>query len=77
VAARFPKPAYDPYRDFVKYDPPAGVSLILYGLVQFVTLMAILALLPKQSTAWNDACFLFILVSLVCLGGCWKAGVSS
>ncbi len=73
VAARFPKPEYDPRRDFVKYDPPVGVTLSLYGFVQFVALMAanshFLALLPKQSTAWNVAYFLFILVSLVCLGG--------
>jgi alkylglycerol monooxygenase len=73
VAARFPKPAYDPHRDFVKYDPPATVSLNLYGFMQFVALMAanshFLALLPKQSAAWSVAYFLFILVSLVCLGG--------
>jgi sterol desaturase/sphingolipid hydroxylase (fatty acid hydroxylase superfamily) len=73
VAARFPKPAYDPRRDFVKYDPPVSVSLSLYGFVQFVALLAanshFLALLPKESTGWNVVYFLFILVSLVCLGG--------
>lgn len=73
VTSRFPKPAYDPHRDFVKYDPPCGVSLSVYGLVQFVALIGanshFLALLPKQSTEWNVAYFLFILSSLVTLGG--------
>jgi sterol desaturase/sphingolipid hydroxylase (fatty acid hydroxylase superfamily) len=73
VAARFPKADYDPRRDFVKYAPPVSLSLSLYGFVQFTALLAanshFLALLPKQSTAWNVAYFLFILASLVCLGG--------
>ena len=57
----------------MKYDPAASVSLSLYGLVQFVALMAanshFLALLPKQAMAWNAAYFLYIFVTLVCLGG--------
>jgi hypothetical protein len=73
VEARFPKPAYDPRRDFVKYHPPVSISLSVYGLVQFVALMAanshFLALLPKQSVLWNVAYFLYILVTLICLGG--------
>jgi hypothetical protein len=73
VAARFPKRAYDPHLDFVKFDPPRNVALSLYGLVQFVALIAansqFLALLPKQATPLNIAYFLFILGSLVCLGG--------
>ena len=73
VTARFPKPAYDPHRDFVKYDPPCPLSLSIYALVQFLALMAanshFLALLPRQGADWNVAYFLFILMSLVCLGG--------
>lgn len=67
------EPAYDPRRDFIKYDPLVSVSLSLYGFVQFIALMSanshFLALLPKQSAVWNVAYFLFILVTLVCLGG--------
>jgi hypothetical protein len=73
VAARFPKRPYDPRVDFVKFDPPRNVALSVYGLVQFVALIAansqFLALLPKQAAALNVAYFLFILGSLVCLGG--------
>jgi hypothetical protein len=73
VAARFPKHPYDPRVDFVKYDPPRNVALSAYGLVQFAVLIAansqFLALLPKQATAWNIAYFVFILGSLVSLGG--------
>ena len=73
VAARFPKPPYDPYRDFARFDPPRSLALSLYVLAQFVAIMVanshFLALLPKQSTGWNVAYFGFILVSLVTLGG--------
>jgi hypothetical protein len=73
VAARFPKRPYDPRVDFVKFDPPRNVALSIYGLVQFVGLIAansqFLALLPKQAASLNVAYFLFILGSLVCLGG--------
>ena len=73
VAARFPKPAYDPHRDFVKYDPPRNVALSLYAFIQFLVLMAVnshfLALLPKQSTMLNVIYFGFILGSLITLGG--------
>jgi sterol desaturase/sphingolipid hydroxylase (fatty acid hydroxylase superfamily) len=73
VAARFPKRPYDPRVDFVKFDPPRNVALSAYGLVQFVALIVansqFLALLPKQAPALNVAYFLFILGSLVCLGG--------
>ena len=73
VAARFPKPAYDPTRDFQLFDPPRSLALSLYVLAQFVAILVanshFLALLPKQSTAWNVAYFLFILASLVTLGG--------
>jgi hypothetical protein len=73
VVARFPKPPYDPYRDFARFDPPRSLALSLYVLAQFVAIMVanshFLALLPKQSTVWNLAYFGFILISLVTLGG--------
>jgi hypothetical protein len=73
VAARFPKRPYDPRVDFVKFDPPRNVALSAYGFVQFVALIAansqFLALLPRQAASLNVAYFLFILASLVCLGG--------
>ena len=73
VAARFPKPAYDPRTDFMKYDPPRSALLSAYGLVQFAALIAanshFLALLPKQAAVWNVAYFLFIMLTLVTLGG--------
>lgn len=73
VAARFPKPDYGPHRDFVKFDPPRNTALSFYGLAQFVAVMAanshFLALLPKQSLPLNVLYFLFILLTLACLGG--------
>jgi sterol desaturase/sphingolipid hydroxylase (fatty acid hydroxylase superfamily) len=73
VAARFPKKPYDPRRDFVKYDPARPLALSIYGLAQFVVLMAansqFLELLPKQPAMLNVAYFAWILFSLVCLGG--------
>ena len=73
VAARFPKPPYDPTRDFARFDPPRSLALSFYVLVQFVAILAanshFLALLPKQSSVWNVAYFAFILASLATLGG--------
>lgn len=73
VEAQFPKPAYDPHRDFVKYDPQRNVSLSLYACAQFLALMAanshFLALIPKQSTPLNILYFGLIVLSLVTLGG--------
>jgi sterol desaturase/sphingolipid hydroxylase (fatty acid hydroxylase superfamily) len=73
VVALFPKPPYDPYRDFARFDPPRSLALSLYVLAQFVAIMVanshFLALLPKQGTVWNLAYFGFILISLVTLGG--------
>jgi len=73
VAARFPKPPYDPNRDFARFDPPRSLALSLYVLAQFLAIMVanshFLALLPKQGTGWNVAYFGFILISLVTLGG--------
>ena len=73
VAARFPKPAYDPHRDFVRFDPPRSAALSLYAMAQFVLLLAahshFLAVLARQSRAANLLYFLFLLVSLVVLGG--------
>ncbi len=73
VAQRFPKPEYDVARDFVKFDPPLTLSMSLYVFVQFLALMAansqFLALLPKQRAELNVLYFVFILASLICLGG--------
>jgi len=73
VAARYPRPAYDPHRDFAKYDPPRSLALSIYCAVQFAALMAanshFLAVLPRQPKAVNAAYFLFLAASLVCLGG--------
>src|SRR5262249_28798927 len=69
----FPKPAYDPHRDFSKFDPPRSLALSLYGLVQFTALVAansqFLALLSTQATYLSVAYFVFIVASLECLGG--------
>lgn len=73
VAARFPKPPYDPRRDFAKYDPPRGLALSVYVFTQFLVLMIanshFLSLLPKQTLWPNLLYFLFILATLICLGG--------
>lgn len=73
VAARFPKPAYDPHRDFEKFNPPIPLGVSIYCFVQFLVLMAanshFLALLPKEGLALNLAYFAFILLTLVALGG--------
>ena len=73
VAARFPKPPYDPRRDFERYDPPRRLAWSLYVLVQFTALLVFhsefLGMLAKRSTPWNVAYFLFYVVSLVLLGG--------
>jgi hypothetical protein len=73
VRKRFPKAPYDPYRDFSRFDPPRNLALSLYVSAQFLALMAanshFLALLAQQGNWWNTAYFVFILVSLVCLGG--------
>jgi sterol desaturase/sphingolipid hydroxylase (fatty acid hydroxylase superfamily) len=73
LAANDTKHSWDPRVDFVKYDPPRNTALSLYGLVQFIALVAansqFLALLPKQGAVWNLLYFLLIMVSLVCLGG--------
>jgi len=73
VAARFPKPAYDPERQFQRFDPPRSLRLSLYVLFQFALLMEanrrFLILLPHQSTAANLLFFGFILATLVTLGG--------
>jgi alkylglycerol monooxygenase len=73
VAARFPKPAYDPRRNFNRYDPARNLALSIYVLAQFAALMVanshFLALLPKQTAVWNLAYFAFILTTLVTLGG--------
>jgi sterol desaturase/sphingolipid hydroxylase (fatty acid hydroxylase superfamily) len=73
VAARFPKPTYDPRRDFQPFDPARGAALSLYVLAQFVVLTLsnshFLAVMPKQPVGLNLLYFVFILASLVTLGG--------
>ena len=73
VAARFPKPHYNPRRDFEPFDPPRRTPLSLYALVQFIVLIIsnshFLAVLPTQSPVWNIVYFAFILASLVTVGG--------
>ena len=73
VAMRFPKPDYDPRRDFTRFDPPRSLALNIYALVQIAALIAaddhFLAVLPAQPAWLNALYFLFILAGLVTLGG--------
>jgi hypothetical protein len=73
VASRFPKPQYDPHRDFERFDPERSVGLSWYGVLQFLTLIVanshFLSVLQKQTMVLNSAYFCAILASLVCLGG--------
>ena len=73
VEARFPKKAYDPHRDFAKFDPARPLLLSVYVFAQFLVLMAansqFLALLPTQSMALNGLYFGCILATLLTLGG--------
>ncbi len=73
VARRLAKPAYDPRRDFARFDPPRSLALSLYTLVQFLALIAanshFLALLGKQPTALGILYFSLLVASLVILGG--------
>jgi alkylglycerol monooxygenase len=73
VAARFPKASYDPHRDFQPFDPARSTALSVYVLAQFVVLTLsnshFLAVLPKQAAWLNLLYFVFILASLVTLGG--------
>jgi hypothetical protein len=73
VAARYPKPAYDPLVDFEKYDPARNAVLSWYAFAQFAILIVLnshfLGLLQKQSMAWNLAYFMVILTGLLCVGG--------
>jgi len=73
VAERFPKKPYDPHRDFVRFDPGRSLGLSLYVLAQFALLIVAhshwLALLPKESRGANIMYFVFLLVSMVLLGG--------
>jgi alkylglycerol monooxygenase len=66
VAARYLKKDYDPRRDFNLFDPPRNLSLSLYALIQFAALM----IANSHFLANLDLTyFLFILFSLVVLGG--------
>jgi len=73
VAARFPKPPYDPLVDFRRFDQPRVIALSVYVLVQFAAVMIansrFLALLSRQSTTDSVVFFLALMASLVILGG--------
>jgi sterol desaturase/sphingolipid hydroxylase (fatty acid hydroxylase superfamily) len=73
VAIRFPKPEYDPRRDFARFDPPRSLPLTIYALAQIVLLIMaddhFLAVLPSQAAWLNTLYFLFILAGLATLGG--------
>jgi alkylglycerol monooxygenase len=73
VAARFPKPGYDPQRDFLRFDPPRSMAVSIYVMVQFALLLVahshFLALLAKESKTANALYFLFLVASMVLLGG--------
>jgi sterol desaturase/sphingolipid hydroxylase (fatty acid hydroxylase superfamily) len=73
VAARFPKPDYDPHRDFAKFDPSRNVALSVYVLAQFIALMIanshFLAVLPKHTLGSNLLYFGFITATVLTLGG--------
>jgi len=73
VAARFPKPPYDPEIDFRRFDPERPAALSIYIFLQFALLVAanshFLAVLERHSAAQNTGYFAFILCTLVSLGG--------
>jgi sterol desaturase/sphingolipid hydroxylase (fatty acid hydroxylase superfamily) len=73
VSSRFPKRPYDPHRDFQRFDPPRTTSTSVYVLLQFAAILVahshFLAVLPKQSPAANVLYFVFLVLSLACLGG--------
>ena len=73
VEARFPKKAYDPHRNFTRFDPARPLLLSLYVFVQFLALMAantqFLALLPTQSAGLTVFYFACIMATLLTLGG--------
>jgi alkylglycerol monooxygenase len=73
VAARFPKNAYDPLTDFVRFDPPRSAALSWYALLQLAALVVgdqqFLTRLPHQPLAVNVLCFVLIVAGLVTIGG--------
>jgi sterol desaturase/sphingolipid hydroxylase (fatty acid hydroxylase superfamily) len=73
VAERFPKAAYDPNLDFLRFDPERGLGLSVYCLVQFVALISanshFLNVLPKAGLATTLAYFLYITIALITIGG--------
>jgi alkylglycerol monooxygenase len=73
VAARFPKPPYDPRFDFDKFDLPRHLALSIYALIQFTAIIAansrFLQVLPNQSLVKNLEWFGAIFASLICVGG--------
>jgi alkylglycerol monooxygenase len=73
VTARFPKPEYDPHRDFERFDPARSTWLSVYVLVQFTALLLahshFLGVLSKQTLPANALYFLFLVASMAILGG--------
>jgi sterol desaturase/sphingolipid hydroxylase (fatty acid hydroxylase superfamily) len=73
VAERFPKPEYDPRRDFARFDPPHSLGTSIYALVQTAALVAaddhFLSVLQKEPAWLNVLYFAFIVWGLVTLGG--------
>lgn len=80
VEARFPKPGYDPYRDFVKFAPPLSLARSVFSLLLFIAIIAMnsvfLARLPHQSLTLNLMWFTAIVVSLVATGVILERGSS-
>jgi len=73
VAARWPKPHYDPRHDFELYDPSRSASLSWYCLAQIAALVVadqrFLTAIEHQGVALNVLRFGPILAGLVSIGG--------
>ena len=73
AAALWPKPEYDPRRDFVRFDPSRATVLSLYALAQIGALVVadqrFLTAIEHQGAGLNVLCFTGILAGLVTVGG--------